>query len=303
MALTLTEAAKLETDLLKRGVIETFGEFSPILADLPFIQVEGNSYKYNSEALLPRVEFRAVNTGYTEGTGTFTQGSEPLVIYGGTADVDRYIQKTRGSVNDQRAIQTRLKVKALALGFTRAYFKGDATVDPNSFDGLEKRLTGGQLITANDGAGNGGALTLDLMDELIDLVWGGPDVIYMSKANRRNLTALCRNTHYLEFGLNAAGNLVTQYDGVPIKIIGKDNLNVEILGFTETVGSNSQTSSIYAVKYGADEYVCGLTNGGIQVEDLGLIPTPPVYRTLIEWYVGLAVFKAQAGARLRGVTA
>jgi hypothetical protein len=101
--------------------------------------------------------------------------------------------------------------------------------------------------------------------------------------------------------MDSYGKVRTYYDGIPIKVVDKDNLNNDILGFDETVGTNNATSSIYAVRYGAEEFVCGLTNGGIQVEDLGLIPNPPVYRTLIEWYVGLAVFNPKSAARLRGI--
>ncbi|MCD6119230.1 phage major capsid protein [bacterium] len=302
MPLTLAEAAKLETDGLRKGVIETFGEFSPILDDLPFIEVMGNSFKYNQEASLPDVEFRDVNAAYTESAGTFTQETESLVIFGGVVDVDRYIQKTRGSINDQRAIQTRMKVKSLALAFTRTFFEGDSAIDTSSFDGLAKRLSGtSQEITADDGGGNGGTLSLDLIDELIDAVWGGPDVLYMNRHNRRKLTTLARNSSIIEVYLDDFGKQVTRYDGIPVRLIGKDENNDEILGNDETVGTDTTTSSIYAVKYGADEFVCGITNGGIQVEDLGLIPSPPAYRTLIEFYVGLALFHPEAAARLKGV--
>ncbi len=301
MALTLAESAKLETDYLRRGVIETFGEYSPVLEDLPFIDVEGNSYKYNIEETLPGVEFRAVNSAYTESTGTVTQVSESLVIFGGVVDVDRYIQQVRGSINDQRALQTKLKVKSLSLAFTREFFKGDSAIDPNSFDGLEKRLTGEQVITADDGSGNGDVLSLDYIDALIDAVWGGPDVIYMNKVNRRKLISLARDTEIVTVEMGSDGKIHTYYDGIPVKVVDKDNLNNDILGFDETVGTNGQTSSIYAVRYGAEEFVCGLTNGGIQVEDLGLISNPPVYRTLIEWYVGIAVFNPKSAARLKGI--
>jgi len=301
MALTLAEAAKLETDYLRRGVIETFGEYSPVLEDLPFIEVQGNSFKYNQEAVLPGVEFRAVNDSYTESAGAVNQESESLVIYGGVVDVDRYLQQVRGSINDQRALQTRLKVKALALGFTREFFEGDSTVDTNSFDGLQNRLSGDQVITADDGSGNGDVLTLDYVDALIDAVWGGPDVIYLNKVNRRKLISLARDLEIVTVEMDATGKVHTYYDGIPVKVVGKDNLNAEILGFDETEGTETECSSIYAARYGAEEFVGGLTNGGIQVEDLGLIPNPPVYRTLIEWYVGLAVFNPQAAARLKGI--
>jgi len=301
MALTLAEAAKLETDFLRRGVIETFGEYSPVLEDLPFMEVQGNSFKYNLEETLPGVEFRAANSNYTESTATFQQKSESLAIFGGLVDVDRYIQQVRGSINDQRAIQTKLKVKALSLAFTREFFEGDSEIDPNSFDGLKKRLTGSQVITADDGSGNGDVLKLEYIDALIDAVWGGPDVIYMNKANRRKLISLARELEIVTVEMDSYGKVRTYYDGIPIKVVDKDNLNNDILGFDETVGTNNATSSIYAVRYGAEEFVCGLTNGGIQVEDLGLIPNPPVYRTLIEWYVGLAVFNPKSAARLRGI--
>jgi hypothetical protein len=304
MALTLEEAAKLETDALKKGVIETFGEFSPVLEDLPFIEVMGNSFKYSQEASLPAVEFRAVNAAYTESAGEFEQATESLVIFGGVVDVDRYLQKTRGSINDQRAVQTRMKVKSLALAFTRTFFEGDSTADPNGFDGLAKRLAGtSQVIVADDGGGNGDDLSLEYIDALIDAVWGGPDAIYMSRSNRRKLTTLARNSNIIEVYPDDFGKQATRYDGIPVKIIGKDETNTEILGNDETVGTDTTTSSIYAVKFGADEFVCGITNGGIQVEDLGLIPSPPVYRTLVEFYVGLAVFHPLAAARLKGIKA
>ena len=45
----------------------------------------------------------------------------------------------------------------------------------------------------------------------------------------------------------------------------------------------------------------GLTNGGVMVDDLGLLQDKPVYRTRIELYAGLAVFSGKAAARLQGV--
>ena len=43
MALTLAESAKLSTDMIRRGVIETILEESPVLQMLSFETVEGNS--------------------------------------------------------------------------------------------------------------------------------------------------------------------------------------------------------------------------------------------------------------------
>jgi hypothetical protein len=58
------------------------------------------------------------------------------------------------------------------------------------------------------------------------------------------------------------------------------------------------------VKYGeseAENAVTGLTNGGVMVDDLGLLQSQPVYRTRVEFYCGLAVFGGKGAARLTGI--
>lgn len=47
MALTLAEAGKLSNDMLLQGVVETIVKDSPILQQLPFIEIVGNGLTYN----------------------------------------------------------------------------------------------------------------------------------------------------------------------------------------------------------------------------------------------------------------
>jgi hypothetical protein len=106
------------------------------------------------------------------------QATESLVIMGGDADVDRFIVQTRGNLNDQRAVQTRLKVKAASYLFQDTFFNGDVSVNAKAFDGLKKRLTGGQVIdAATNGApvvGNGGSDAQAFFDALDALVAAVP---------------------------------------------------------------------------------------------------------------------------------
>lgn len=293
MALTLPEAAKLSTDTLQRGVIEVFARNSAVLEMLPFMDIAGNSYKYNQEGVLPGIGFRDVNEGYQESAGIVNQLSEGLIIAGGDVDVDRFIVQTRGNVNDQRAIQTQMKTKALSLAWTKTFFKGDITKEPKGFDGLEKRLTGRQVVD-----GKGGELTITMLDELIDAVEGEPDVIYLSKAMRRELKRVIQSHNgYDEGSYDAYGRKVMTYGGIPIRVIETDANGNEILGFDEAGG----TASLYAIKFGPEQYVSGLQNGTISVRDLGELNEKPVFRTRIEWYNGLAVFHPRAAARLSGV--
>lgn len=313
MAVTLAQAALLSQNALQRGVIETFVQESPVLDRIPLMNIEGNAYAYNKEATLPGVAFRSVNEAYTESTGTVVQATESLVILGGDADVDRFIVQTRGDLNDQRAIQTRLKVKAASYKFQDTFFNGDVTVDAKGFDGLKKRLTGAQVLdAATNGLGPvaGGHDFLDALDALIASVPGinGQNgAIYANAAIIGKLTSTLRRLGGADFIKEDLTNKrVLTYNGVPVLDPGANGAGATILPQTETQGSSSTASSVYAVRFGEDETeqgVTGLTNGGVQVDDLGQLQEKPAYRTRIEFYCGLATFGGKAAARLRGVIA
>lgn len=290
MAINLQQAALLSTDTLQRGVIETFARTSPVLEQLPFMTIAGNSYQYNVEDTLPDVGYRDINGEYVESGGTVKQKSEKLVMLGGDVDVDKFIVKTLGNVNDQRAIQTNMKVKRLANQFTKDFFKGDSATNALSFDGLDKRtLDAGQVLESTVG-------TVDLLElrELLDMVEGGADVLYMSKAMQREVLALAAqgNHNYIYEGKDAFGRHVNMFGDVPIR-------TVDVLGFNE--GDSNDEGSIYAVRFGAQEFTSGLTNGGIMVDDLGELETKPAYRTRIEFYCGIADFHPKSAARLSGI--
>ncbi|GAF22722.1 hypothetical protein JCM19047_2488 [Bacillus sp. JCM 19047] len=139
------------------------------------------------------------------------------------------------------------------------------------------------------------------MDELIDSVDGTPDALFVSKAMRRQMNALLRTSSHYTDAADNFGNPVKAYYGVPVRTIEEDNEGNEILGFNEVAGSAENTGSIYAVKFGPEEYVSGLQNGGISVRDLGELNEKPVFRTRVEWYAGMAVFHPKAAARLSGI--
>jgi hypothetical protein len=308
MALTLAQAAVLSQNDLQRGVIETFVQESSVLDRIPFLSIQGNAYAYNEEGTLPGVEFRAVNSAYAESTGVVNQKTESLVILGGDADVDTFIVQTRGDLNDQRAVQEAMKVKAASYKYQDAFINGDTAVDANSFDGLKKRLTGAQIIDAGAaglGPVTGGHDFFDALDTLIAAVAGGPDALYMNSAIRAKVMSSARRLGGADF-LNEelTRKRVPTYNGIPLLDIGTKADGSAIIPLTEPSGDatpTNDTSSIYAVKFGqgeGDQSVTGLTNGGVQVKDLGEIDSKPVYRTRIEFFTGLGVFGGKAAARL-----
>lgn len=314
-AVTLAESAKLSENDLQRGVIETFILEGKILDRIPLLEINGNAYQYNEEATLPGVEFRAINAGYAESTGTVNPRTEGLVILGGDADVDRFIQQTRSNLTDQRETQTRMKVKAATYKWQDTFFNGDTAVDANSFDGLKKRLTGAQVV---DAATNGLPIVgadsaarhsfFDKIDELLaaaGLSANDNGALYMNQMVLGKFKSAARREGGWEMTRDEFGRSIDTYNGVPFLDAGKKADGTLILPQTETQGTAVGTaSSIYAVRYGEDESdqaVTGLTNGGIQVDDLGELETKPALRTRIEFYCGIAVFGGKGAARLRGV--
>ncbi|NYI06068.1 major capsid protein [Allostreptomyces psammosilenae] len=313
MAVTLPEAALLSQDDLQRGVLETFVQESPVLDRIPFMTIQGNAYAYREELTLPNVEFRAVNAGYTESTGTVNPRSESLVILGGDADVDRFIVQTRGNLNDQRAVQTRMKVKAASYKFQDHFINGDTAVEPNGFDGLKKRLTGSQVIAADaNGMGPvaGGHDFFDALDALIAAVpglSGSNGALYTNRQIIAKIKSSARRLGGVEMIREAlTQKMVATYNGIPLLDIGQTPAGADIIPMTETQGTATNAGSIYAVRFGSaegDQAVTGLTNGGVQVYDLGELDSKPVYRTRLEFYTGLAVFGGKGAARLTGVLA
>ncbi|MFT3661988.1 MAG: hypothetical protein QM809_11460 [Gordonia sp. (in: high G+C Gram-positive bacteria)] len=313
MALTLAESAKLSTNMLAKSIHEIFVQESPILDRLPLMPIEGNAYAYDLEAALPGVEFRGVNEAYNESTGAFNEASERLVILGGDSDVDRFIQQTRSNLHNQRAEQDKLKVKAMSFKFSDHFFNGDTAVDPKGFDGLRKRLVGNQVLdAATNGApilGNGTTDThafFDKMDELA-AACPGVNVFYANRQVRSKIISAGRRIGGVDIVKeDMTGKRVAMWQGIPVLDPGDSLLGTQILPQTETVGSSSATSSIYAVRFGGsdgDQAVTGLTNGGVMVDDLGQLQEKPALRTRIEFYCGVALFGGTAAARLRGVIA
>ncbi|KHF40709.1 major capsid protein [Halalkalibacter okhensis] len=305
MAITLLESAKLSQDTLKRGVAETFVQNASVLQMMPFMDIVGNAYTYNEEKTLPGVAFRGVNEGYEESTGTVNPKTESLVILGGDADTDKFIAQTRSNINDQRAVQTALKTKALAYKFQDTFFNGDTGTDAKSFDGLKKRLTGSQVIEADT---NGYKIEiepqnkfLEMLDALIYQVQGKADALYMDSKTMLKIKSIARQLGYFDTATDAFGRSVVSYDGVPFFEAGENVDGSKVIGHNESQGTDDNTTSIYAVKFGADEFVSGLTNGGVQVYDMGELESKPAYRTRIEFYTGIGIFNGKSAARLKGL--
>ena len=294
MALTLTESAKLSQDMLLTGVIETIVKDSPVLQAIPFIEVVGNGLTYNQEKTLPSVAFYEPGDTWDESTPTFTQVTANLKILGGDADVDNFVKATRSNLQDLEATVVALKAKATQQTFDTTFIDGNSTANSKAFDGIDKLAVASQTISMG---ANGGALTLDKLDETIDKVRGGkPDMLIMSRRSRRKLSALGRaaGSGVVVADRNQLGMMTDYYDGIPVGVS-------DYVSDAKTVGTSRDCSTIYSVQWG-EGAVAGLTApGGLQMERVGSLETKDATRVRVKWYVAIAVFNSLKLAKLSGV--
>lgn len=308
-AAPLTDYAAMQPDLTRRGVVEAFVEDVPLLRELRWIDLGlAMGYQYNREASLGGIGFRALNGSYADAAktvGIVNQIFEGTAIMGGEVSVDRQMGKDPAYTAGKIA----MKVKAAARFFLRQFFDGSQIVDGTSFDGLNRRITGDNLVY---GGTDGGVLSLDVLSALIDRVPGeaGQKRLLMGSAMRRRLGAMIRASGATVIAMAEwEGELKPKaFDGVPILLIGEDETGAEVLPFDEDRGTSHVTGSIYPVRLGAStdgEYLQGIARrarewGVFEVERRGDTATQD--NTVVEGRVGLTAHHPRCACRYAGIT-
>ena len=151
---------------------------------------------------------------------------------------------------------------------------------------------------------NGGQLTLDLLEQLLDKV-AGPNsgkVLLLSKYQRRKIKTLLLAAAGGASLADAATSPDT-YDGAKLAIFDEDDAETPVLPQTETRGSSDVTGSIYCIKPGADpegDFIQGLVRGQI-VEHKQMAQVNTTVGDLVEMVGGVGIFHARAAARLAGL--
>ncbi|MBO59908.1 MAG: hypothetical protein CL440_06860 [Acidimicrobiaceae bacterium] len=307
-SVTLLEAAKYGDDQLKRGVVETLIQESPILEMMPQTAISGNALKVQVENTLPAPAFRDVNESYSRTHGTDTERYFGTAILGGEVFIDNYLVRVRGNVTSVKARQYAKFAKAMSRTYDKYFFDGTGTAkDFKGINALIDEGLGQKVLNAS----GGGALTLAKMDEAHDELrsQSSADVILMNRTVRRKLTDLGRNSagyfSLIDVGDDRFGRQIMQWNGIPVRIIGDDKDGNAILGYDEDPGDGtSDTTSIYYVAFGEDENVTGLLGlgGSFDVVDFGETEAAPGHMGRVEVYPGVAIYNPLSIVRQYGIT-
>jgi hypothetical protein len=206
MAVTLAEAKNNTQEDYDPMVIDEFRKNSEILDSLIFddaVSPAGGgatlTYSYRRQVTQPTAAFRAINEEYVPQETTSEPVSVELKPLGGSFEVDRVVAsmgpKASGAVT-QNLVQ---KIKAATTLFQDAVINGDNAVDVNSFNGLDKALTGSTTEDTTSkpdwtDMSDNGFKVLDVLDEFLALLDGAPTVIVGNTKSIAKIRAAARRT-------------------------------------------------------------------------------------------------------------
>jgi len=319
LAWTLAELSKIETDTLRKSVIDTFLMESQVMDAIPWETIGQLATTIVRMQDLPSVGFRKINAGYSSTEGKFEQKVENISLMGCYMDCDKAIARAKNTVADARAISQVMALKAAAYKFNDKFINGDPTSDPEEFKGLKKRVDAvysegftDQYIDNAGTSGDGILLStgeshnfLNKLDQLIYSIKGhNPDYLFMNKKMLLALRSILRKEKLLDNTRDMFDRIVDVYQGVKLADIGvKADQTTEIITSTEELeaAGAAESTSIYAVKFGIGELLWGIQEYPLEVTDKGLLEATPVYRTELDWPLGLALADPRSIGRLYGI--
>jgi hypothetical protein len=319
VAFTLADLAKIEKDTLRKSVMDTLLMESDVLQDIPWETLGTLSTTVIRIQDLPSVGFRKVNEGYSSGDGSLEQNVETVSLMGMYSDVDKVIAKTKNTIGEARAIQQQMMVKAMSYNFNDKFINGDPETDPDEFKGLEQRVGDlnaagftGQYIDNGGTSGDGILLNsaernnfLDKFEQAQYAIKGhNPEWAYMNNTTLRATRSVLRREGLLDTTKDQFDRVVNMYGSTKLSDIGvKADQTTEILPNTETLedAGSAESTSIYFCKYGIGEFFWGIQAYEMEVEDVGRLEGSPVFRTEVDWPLGLAQSDPYSIARLYAV--
>lgn len=278
MPMTLAEMKVGMSDKVTQKVVDIFIRESEILELLPFdncVSPSGGStltYGYVQKKLPSATAFRAINTEYASSQATTEKKTVELKVFGGAFEIDRVIKAAEGIYNNM-AFQMEEKILSAIGTFHNAMINGDASVDANAFDGLDKFLVGQSTEYGTD-------TTIDLStmaklkenadvfyEALLKLINStGAQAIMCNGDMKTKIQTVARILGYKTESEEAFGRTITTIGEGKVRIIDLKNhvtvsdgaaVETPVIGVDET-----GLTDIFAVKFSVTDGFHGVTLTG-----------------------------------------
>lgn len=188
---------------------------NPLRVNLPRKPGSGSAWVLNQRTS------RGAGAGFVNDTeepaenqGTYGQKSFPYKTVLDRRKVTRKLQAVGKTLLDIEAEEVDNGLQNVRDSEENALINGDSAANAKQFDGLRKLIPGSQVVVAG---ANGAPLTLDLLDQAIDLNRGNPSMLIMSKKANRKLNSLLQAQQRFVDTMEVKGGFRVQvYNGIPI---------------------------------------------------------------------------------------
>jgi len=276
-----------------------------------FYPITGNADTFVKPSTQTGGTTRTVNNDYSGANTSVTEGTVTLRILGDALRTDISIERRGFTPQSERARQLESFARGLARYIVDQSINGTGTSP--AMHGITALIDSGQVLSmGTDGApvplGNESDIKsaqqffLEKIDEMIETVAGGAQVLVMNGRTIARLKAIAREYISITNVVDAFGTqqTLTSYNGIPIinSGYGKDGTTL-VIPNTETVGVSDDCTSIYAIRFGEKDAVTYATSKGLQVYDRGM--TTVHYNTLVEMDVNMAIVNPKSVAKLTGI--
>ena len=293
------------------------------------------------EGNLPTVTWRQLNAEGVSTIGTPTPWSEQAFILTNYIDVDKFLVEDKNQIGNVRANQVNAYLKAQTYDFNFKFFKNDhITGDANAFVGIRARIddaagnnkwgvrpenkidAGGTDLSQS---GMTAAIANKFIEQVDQLLWSvdSPDgqgvVLYGNDVFKRRFNYALRlmgTTGGLATTQDQFNRTITTYKSAIIRdpgmkadqstriIAGNGLSGSSAVGETsagaDSTGASAVYTSLYAVNYG-EEHFFGWQFAPLNVEDLGRLNNGTIYRTFIDWAIGLGNASTRSLGRLYNI--
>jgi len=290
--ITLPEYAKgFSNEDIRRTIIEMFTQYSDVFEVMPFEGLRGSKYVGFREAALAQPQFRAVNEASSTGHGIIQPFDEATAIIDHDIDIDRAIVDRHGP--ERRNYEERMGITAFARLWIDTFVKGDRSVNPRVFDGLNVRATMFGRLFNNSTASGGAALSLLNLDQTINNVSkkSGTTYILVPFLSLPLWIQAARTTTLTGFVMQTWDEVAMpkiSYGGHRLLWGYPKDDQVPVLQFNEVGngGGSAVTASLYVMTLG-EGMLRGIYVRNLTPEDVGLLQDRKTYRTHISWDVSI----------------
>ena len=280
-----------------RGVIEEIIEEGQLIPRLPVTQLDAKTLLYNREGTLPTASFYDIGEDIpAQAQATVTQVEATLKRCIGQWDLDNFIKDTYKDPNEIRAQAVSMARKGVMRTVEDKLVYGAVATSAKEFNGLHALTDSAMKLHAGT-LTVGAALSLNQLDQLIDLVKPKPTLLVMTFAVFRRLQQAGRGIlgQAPLIGTSGPGGtdpakVFNTYRDIPI-------VRSDYLLQTETI-----SAGVYALPTGgACSSIFAIRTGPVEEGGLTLVTGSPMFdieeivledkdanRMRVKWYVTLA---------------